>query len=251
MFRPPDAVRSGDLISGGAKRVLYGGPGLPPRRIGAETWGATFRGWPEEALDFYEGLSADNSKAYWTEHLSVYETHVRAPMEELLAALEAEFGPGRIFRPYRDVRFSKDKSPYKTHLGAWLSAGGYLQLSAAGLAAGSGMYQLAPDQLERYRRAVVHERTGEELTDVITDIEEAGIQVHGHDSLKTAPRGYPKDHPRADLLRHKGLTTWKEWPPAAWMGTPAAQERIVDFLRAGRPLRQWLDTYVGPSVSPR
>lgn len=208
----------------------------------------TFRGWPSEALEFYEGLSADNSKTYWTAHLATYETLVRAPMEELLAALEPEFGPGKIFRPYRDVRFSKDKSPYKTHLGAWLAAGGYVQLSAEGLAAGSGMYQMAPDQLDRYRRAVADERTGGELTDVLAVIEKAGIGVHGHDSLKTAPRGYPKDHPRVDLLRHKGLTTWQEWPPAAWLGTAATQKRIVDFLRRSRPLRQWLDTHVGPST---
>src|SRR6185436_10264821 len=100
-----------------------------------ETRGVTFRGWPSEALEFYEGLTADNSKTYWTSRLSFYEESVRGPMQELLAALEPEFGPGKIFRPYRDVRFSSDKSPYKTHLGAWLEFGGYLQLSADGLAA--------------------------------------------------------------------------------------------------------------------
>jgi uncharacterized protein (TIGR02453 family) len=209
----------------------------------------TFRGWPSEALEFYEGLSADNSKTYWTAHLTAYETQVRAPMEELLAALEPEFGPGKIFRPYRDVRFSKDKSPYKTHLGAWLAGGGYLQLSADGLAGGCGMYQMAPDQLDRYRRAVAGEPTGQELTGLIEVIEKAGVGVYGHGSLKTVPRGYAKDHPRVDLLRHKGLTTWQEWPPAAWLGTAAAKKRVVDFLRRSRPLRQWLDAHVGPSTA--
>jgi uncharacterized protein (TIGR02453 family) len=203
-----------------------------------------FRGWPSEALEFYEGLAADNSKTYWTGHKAVYERQVYAPMVELLAALEPEFGSGRIFRPYRDVRFSPDKSPYKTHLGAWLEAGGYVQLSAEGLAAGCGMYQMAPDQLDRYRRAVADDRTGTELTKLIATIERAGIGVHGHGSLKTAPKGYPKDHPRLDLLRHKGLTTWAEWPAAAWLGTSAAKQRIVGFLRASRPLRQWLDANV-------
>ncbi|BCJ46914.1 TIGR02453 family protein [Actinoplanes ianthinogenes] len=208
----------------------------------------TFRGWPVEALEFYEGLAADNSKTYWTRHLEFYESRVRGPMAELLAALEPEFGPGKIFRPYRDVRFSKDKTPYKTHLGAWLSAGGYIQLSADGLAAGSGYYQLDAGQLERYRRAVVDEQTGTELTEVIAGIEKAGIGVHGHGSLKTTPRGFPKDHPRIDLLRHKGLTTWKEWAPAAWLGTAAAQKRIVEFLRESLPLRHWLDDNVGRSA---
>ena len=211
----------------------------------AETLAVTFRGWPSEALEFYEGLTADNSKTYWTAHKAVYETQVQAPMAELLAALEPEFGPGKIFRPYRDVRFSADKSPYKTHLAAWLSAGGYLQLSAEGLGAGCGMYQMAPDQLDRYRRAVAEDRSGEQLTALVAAIEQAGVGVHGHGSLKTAPRGYPKDHPRLDLLRYKGITTWKQWPPAAWLGTAAAKNRIVEFLRTSRPLRQWLDDHVG------
>ena len=205
----------------------------------------TFRGWPSEALEFFEGLSADNSKTYWTAHREFYEEQVRGPMELLLAALEPEFGPGKIFRPYRDVRFSKDKSPYKDHLGAWLSFGGYLQLSAEGLAAGSGMYHLKPGQLDRYRRVVADERTGAQLTALIAGIEQDGISVVGHDSLKTAPRGYPKDHPRAGLLRHKGLTTWKQWEPAAWLGTAAAKNRIVTFLRTSRPLREWLNEQVG------
>jgi uncharacterized protein (TIGR02453 family) len=206
----------------------------------------TFRGWPSEALEFYEGLAADNSKTYWTAHQTLYEERVREPMRELLAALEPEFGPGKIFRPYRDVRFSNDKSPYKTHLGAWLEAGGYVQLSADGLAAGCGMYQMESDQLDRYRKAVAGDRTGKQLTEVIAAIEAAGIGVHGHGSLKTAPRGYPKDHPRVDLLRHKGLTTWQEWVPAAWLGTAKAQTKLVDFLRRSRPLREWLDDHVGP-----
>jgi uncharacterized protein (TIGR02453 family) len=206
----------------------------------------TFRGWPVEALEFYDGLVADNSKTYWTKHLEFYEEQVRGPMLELLAALEPEFGPGKIFRPYRDVRFSKDKTPYKTHLGAWLSFGGYVQLSGDGLAAGCGMYQLAPDQLARYRRAVADDRTGGQLEAVLDELGRGTISVAGHGSLKTVPRGFPKDHPRVDLLRHKGLTTWMEWPPAAWLGTAAAKKRLVDFFRASRPLREWLDDHVGP-----
>jgi uncharacterized protein (TIGR02453 family) len=224
---------------------------LPPSVAVAETHRVTFRGWPSEALEFYDGLAADNSKTYWSSHKAFYETQVYGPMVELLAALEPEFGPGKVFRPYRDVRFSADKSPYKTHLGAWLEFGGYLQLSADGLAAGCGMYEMAPDQLDRYRRAVADDRTGTELTALIAAIERNRIGVHGHGSLKTAPKGYPKDHPRLALLRHKGLTTWKEWPPAAWMGTPAAKKRIVEFLRISRPLREWMDVNVGPSTTPR
>ena len=98
-----------------------------------------FRGWPSEALAFFEGLEADNSKAYWQDHKGDYEHFVLRPMTELLADLEPEFGEGRIFRPYRDVRFSRDKSPYKTNIAATLSEGGYISFSADGLGAGSGL----------------------------------------------------------------------------------------------------------------
>ena len=109
-----------------------------------------FRGWRPEALEFFEGLETDNSKAYWQAHRSTYETEVLAPMEELLAELEPEWGEGRIFRPYRDIRFSADKSPYKTNIAAMVGPG-YVHLSADGLGAGMGMYHMAPDQLERFR----------------------------------------------------------------------------------------------------
>jgi uncharacterized protein (TIGR02453 family) len=209
----------------------------------------TFRGWPEDALAFYEGLEADNSKTYWTANLAVYTDAVLGPMTALLAELAGEFGEGKIFRPYRDVRFSADKSPYKTAVAATLGSG-YLQLSADGLAAGRGTYVMATDQLERYRAAVADARTGGELERLVATIRRKDIEVTAHDTLKTAPRGYPKDHPRADLLRHKGLVAWKHWPVAAWLGTAGAKKRVVDFLRAAQPLTDWLDAHVGPSTQP-
>jgi uncharacterized protein (TIGR02453 family) len=206
-----------------------------------------FRGWPAEAIEFFEGLEADNTKTYWQEHKPVYEKQVRAPMDELLAELEPEFGEGKVFRPYRDVRFSKDKSPYKTAIAATLAEGGYVSFSADGLGAGSGMYMPAPDQLERFRRAIADDRTGTQLVGLVDELRAAGIDVTAHDVLKTAPRGYPKDHPRIELLRHKGLIAWKQWPVAAWMGRAKAKDRVVEFLRAAGPLNGWLDKHVGPS----
>lgn len=208
-----------------------------------------FRGWKAEALEFYEGLEADNSKVYWQRNKDVYEQLVRAPMEELLAELEPDWGEGRIFRPYRDIRFSRDKSPYKTAIGAMVG-GGYVQLSADGLAAGCGMWEMAPDQLERYREAVADGRSGTRLTKLKADAETVGLQVMGHDELKTAPRGYPKDHPRIELLRYKGLVTWREWPAGAWLGTRRAKDRVVEFLAASQPIERWLATNVGPSTLP-
>jgi uncharacterized protein (TIGR02453 family) len=207
-----------------------------------------FSGWPEEALDFYEGLAADNSKTYWTKHKQTYDTAVLRPMTELVEELAPEFGETKIFRPYRDVRFSKDKTPYKTHIGA-LVGSGYIQLSARGLAAGDGMYGMAPDQLDRYRLAVAADRTGGDLADVIAAVEQHGIGVGGRDVLKTAPRGYPADHPRIGLLRYKGIVAWKEWPVESWLETAAARDRVAGFLRATRPLSTWLAENVGPSAT--
>jgi uncharacterized protein (TIGR02453 family) len=206
-----------------------------------------FDGWPDEALEFYEGLVADNSKIYWSEHKQTYDSCVLGPMTELVAELSPEFGAAKIFRPYRDVRFSKDKTPYKTHIGALIGSG-YVQFSAAGLAAGDGMYHLAPDQLERYRQAVADDRTGADLAKVIAEVEGHGIEVHGQDPLKSAPRGYPADHPRIGLLRYKGLVAWQQWPAEAWLGTAAAAGRVTGFLRASRPLSTWLNSHVGPSA---
>lgn len=208
-----------------------------------------FRGWRVEALEFFEGLEAENSKAYWQRNKDVYEKLVRAPMEELLAELVPEWGDGRVFRPYRDVRFSRDKSPYKTHIGAMVGEG-YVQLSAEGLAAGSGMWEMAPDQLERFRDAVDAERSGKALSKLVAGARAAGLELMAHETLKTAPRGYPKDHPRIELLRYKGLVAWREWPAGAWLGTKRAKDRIVEFLRSSRPLSGWLRTNVGPSTLP-
>jgi uncharacterized protein (TIGR02453 family) len=207
-----------------------------------------FTGWPAEAIELYEGLEADNSKTYWLANKAVYEEAVHAPMAALLVELEEEFGAGKIYRPYRDVRFSRDKAPYKTAIGASLAGGGYVQISSAGLGAGSGMYMMAPDQLERYRAAVAADAAGTALVAVIAALEKKGVDVSGHDSLKTAPKGYPKDHARIELLRYKGLVAWQQWPPEAWLGTAAAKKRLVGFLRACDPMNSWLAEHVGAST---
>lgn len=208
-----------------------------------------FRGWPAEVLEFFERLQADNSKSFWQRNKEIYETQVRAPMEELLEELAPEFGEGRIHRPYRDIRFSADKSPYKSHISATIGDG-YVYLDANGLGAGSGMWEMSPDQLDRYRRAVDDDRTGSKLVDVVKAARAKGLDVEGHGTLKTAPRGYPKDHPRIELLRNKGLIAWKRWPAGSWLGTPKAKDRVAETLRLSEPLNRWLHEHVGASTTP-
>jgi len=204
-----------------------------------------FSGWPEEALDFYDGLEADNTKTYWTEHKAVYTGQILAPMTELAEELAGEFGEPKIFRPYRDVRFSRDKSPYKTHIGAVFGGTGYVQLSAEGLGAGAGRWQLDPDELARYRAAVARDDPGAELEAIVAALGQAGLETRGHGVLKSAPRGYPADHPRIALLRYKGVTAWQQWPVEPWLETPAAKDRLVTFFRTAQPLCSWLTAHVG------
>ncbi len=226
-------------------------PGRPlPMLVGVGTGryaAMPFNGWPEEALDFYEGLEADNSKAYWTAHRASYEAAVLAPMTALTEELAADFGEVKIFRPYRDIRFSKDKSPYKTAIGAMIGSG-YIQLSADGLAAGNGMYEMAADQLDRFRAVVADDSSGGQLERIIDAVTSHGIAVQGRDVLKTAPRGYPADHPRIGLLRYKGLVAWRQWPVEPWLSTAAAKEHVADFMTATRPLADWLRANVGSSA---
>lgn len=202
-----------------------------------------FTGWPIEAVEFYEGLQADNSKVYWQRHKAVYDTCVRAPMEQLLGELAGEFGAAKIFRPYRDVRFSADKTPYKTNCAAQLGMG-YVSFSADGLSVGGGLYMPDPAALRRYRAAVDDASSGEELVAIVAGLRKAGFETMAHESLKTAPKGFAVDHPRIDLLRLKGIAAMKTWPVAAWLGTAKAKDRVVGGLRATAPLTGWLTRYV-------
>jgi uncharacterized protein (TIGR02453 family) len=207
----------------------------------------SFAGWPGEAVEFFEDLEEDNTKSFWQANIETYEISVKRPTEELLAELEPEFGAGRLFRPYRDVRFSKDKSPYKTNIAAAIGPFGYVTLSAEGLGAGAGMYVMAPDQLERYRKAVDAEKTGTALELVVEAVKKKGYTCTPSAPLKTAPKGYPKDHPRIALLNGKGIIVWKLWPVAGWLSTKKAKERVVDVLRSSAPLNEWLADHVGES----
>ncbi|MEV0945518.1 DUF2461 domain-containing protein [Rhodococcus sp. NPDC049939] len=207
-----------------------------------------FTGIPTAALDFYEDLEADNSKSFWTAHKAVYDDSVRAPMVALLADLESEFGPGKVFRPYRDVRFSKDKTPYKTHQGGFVETrpgvGFYVQIDASGLFVAGGFYAHTPVQVTRFREAVDDQRRGRQLERIVKKVEGAGYEIGG-DKLKTRPRGVAEDHPRLDLMRHKSLTASKAYLSPTWIDTARSAEEVRAAWREMRPLVEWLTNTVG------
>lgn len=214
---------------------------------------ATFSGWPDAALDFYRDLERENNRAFWTAHRDVYERDVKAPFMALSDLVTEEFGPLRVFRPNRDVRFSKDKAPYKTRCYAVTEGDGaeayYVEISTKGLVVASGYWMMANDQLSRYRQAVDDVRSGPALERIVADLRSQTLAIEGQ-GLKTAPRGYPRDHPRVELLRYKSVAAMRTFPPAEWFATPAAADRIVGVWRAAGPLNEWLADNVGPSTEP-
>lgn len=211
-----------------------------------------FSGIPAEAFDFYDALAADNTKTFWTEHKGDYERYVRDPLRTLATELEPAFGPAHLYRPYRDVRFSKDKTPYKDHQGMFMELrnglGWYLQLSSAGLMVAAGWYQSDSEQVQRYRERVASD-DGDRLEAMLDDLQSAGYEVGGN-QLKTRPRGVDADHPHLELLRYRSLYVTRTWQPAAWMGTREAVDRVGGAWEQARSFTDWLAGVVGPGDAP-
>lgn len=208
----------------------------------------TFTGFPKEALDFYDDLEMDNTKLFWTAHKEVYETCVKAPMVELTGALEEEFGPANVFRPYRDLRFSKDKTPYKNHQGAYVGSsngsGWYVQVSSAGVYVAVGYYEPSSEALAAIRRAIADDQNGTELMKLVAGLERKGW-TRGGEMLKTRPQGYAADHPRIELLRHKSLVLHKDYGFDEVIHTPELLKRIRSDWRAARPFVDWVGAHSG------
>jgi uncharacterized protein (TIGR02453 family) len=204
---------------------------------------AEFTGFPEAALDFYDDLEMDNTKSFWEAHRATYDEAVAAPMRALVGALEPEFGTAKVFRPYRDVRFAKDKTPYKTHQGAYIalapSTGYYLQVSAAGVRVGAGFYEASTDRLAAVRAAIDDKGHGSDLESILADLTSNGWELGG-EQLKTAPRGYDVDHPRIALLRHKSMTLGKDHGFAPVIHSPELLDQVCADWHEASPFVEWV-----------
>ena len=186
----------------------------------------------------------NNSKAYFESHRKQYEHNVKAPRVALLTDLEPEFGGARISRPNRDIRFSADKSPYKTNIYATTSAGGYIALDAEGLVAGGGRHMMEPGQLATFREAIASKASGEKIAAIVSALRAKSYGVEGQE-LKRVPSPHPQDHPRGDLLKHKRLIYWRRWPIEPWIATPKARERVRQAWVEGADLQAWLARHLG------
>jgi uncharacterized protein (TIGR02453 family) len=222
-------------------------------RAGSET---KFGGFGPQVRRWFKGLEADNSREYFATNREVFERAIRGQMEALLVELGERFGGEvKMFRQNRDIRFSPDKSPYKTNTygilhGPEVPAGGlYASISADGLVAGCGYHLMARDQLDRYREAVDDERRGQKLSKLVSNAEKAGLELWG-ESVATAPRGYPKDHQRIDLLRRKSLALGARLKFGRGISRDDGLKFVASTWRATQPVARWLDEQVGPSTLP-
>ncbi|NUR09125.1 MAG: DUF2461 domain-containing protein [Nocardioidaceae bacterium] len=208
----------------------------------------SFDGFPVAALDFYDDLELDNTKSFWTAHKDTYDSAVKAPMTALVEALEPEFGTAKVFRPYRDVRFAKDKTPYKTHQGAFVacgpSTGWYVQVSAAGVRVGVGFYEASSPRLASLRAAMADDRHGPRLVRIVRKLERAGWELGG-ETLKTAPRGYDAEHPRIDLLRHRSMSLGRSYGFEPVIHSPELLDLVRADWRAATPFVRWVEEFGG------
>ncbi len=211
-----------------------------------------FDGFPVEAFDFYETLAAHNTRAWWQSHKDDYQRLVREPMTRLLAELSDEFGDAHLFRPHRDTRFSKDKTPMKDHQGGYVAiedaVGYYVQISASGLMVAGGWYSPQGAQVVCYREAIESGHAAL-VRKLMATAQRQGWEIDGQ-PLKTRPRGVDPDHPDLDLLRFKALTASRQYGVEPWMGTRRALTVVRNGWRQIAPLTEWLGDHVGPAQDP-
>jgi uncharacterized protein (TIGR02453 family) len=211
----------------------------------------SFRGWPQEGVEFLRDLEDNNDRDWFKANRSRREDFLVAPALALAGDL-AEFGSPHVFRPWNDTRFHH-RPPIKEHLGMTIGyegAGGwYIELSLDGLVVAAGLHRPARDQLERIRQGIDGARTAAALDRALAVAAGAGMSLP-EPQLKRAPRGYPADHPRLDLLRLGSLTVSRRDDLRGWIHKPEAGRRIRERVEAARPLVEWLRKHVGPTQLP-
>ena len=215
----------------------------------------TFRGWPQDALDFYEGLEADNSKTYFHAHKQMYDECVKAPFLALSDEIEREFGPLHVFRPNRDIRFAKDKTPYKTAAAAVTERSKAAPRTTCRSRARASTSAPATTTSRR-RPARALPRRGRRRED--------RAEARGRGCRRSASRSYEVGTQRLVAARAarlsrtttrassccgmKGMHVGKTFGAPRWLHTAGALDRIVKTWRDAAPVNNWFDKNVGPST---
>lgn len=224
---------------------------------------STFNGFPKESVAFLRALDKNNNREWFKSHKGEYEDTLLEPARNFVVAMGErlrEIAPQiqaipqvdkSIFRIHRDTRFSKDKRPYKTHLAVFMwegfgakmeSPGFYFHLEKDTLMLGGGMYCFTKEQLALYRAAVDHGKRGSALQRILRAGDQAfpGSHFKGMDDYKRVPRGFPQDHPRADLLKKKGAVMGEEGPVPASLFNTRALDYVYRRFEKMRGLHCWL-----------
>lgn len=227
----------------------------------------TFNGFPEAGLQFLRDIEVHNNKAWFEENRGTFDASLIAPAQDFVAALGSRLqtldpaividtrtdGRGVLMRFYRDTRFSKDKSPYKTNIAGMFSDGqgkkterpayGF-HMGAESMELMAGMFKFSKEHLAAYRQAVAGEQSGEELVAILRRLGEAGPYHLAGEHYKRVPAGYEAGHPRADLLRYAGLYAYPAALESRYLTSPELVDVCMDHFRTMAPVYDWLGNYV-------
>jgi uncharacterized protein (TIGR02453 family) len=219
-----------------------------------------FDGLPKRCVAFLEELAANNNREWFEAHRVDFDNYVMEPTRQFVVALGErlhEFAPGvvaeprvdrSIFRIYRDVRFSKDKSPYKTNLGIWFwegtlprkeCSGFYFHLEPPTLMLAAGAYQFGKEMLAGYRESVVHPEYGKQLADAIDEVTDGPYTIGGK-HYKRVPRGFDPDDENSDLLLYNSLYAATEIGIPDDLYTPGLVDFCANKYRDMSPIHKWL-----------
>jgi uncharacterized protein (TIGR02453 family) len=201
-----------------------------------------FTGFPREATEFFRELALNNNRDWFQAHKDVYEQTCRDSLKALVTELDP-VGTPQISRINRDMRFSRDGKPYKTHIAAGV-LGTYISLSAEGLYIGTGMYRPEPAVLQKFRAAIDADKSGRELTRIVGTIRKRGYTVGTHESVNSSPRGFAADHPRIELLRMKDIHAGKMIQPGPVLASRKAVAAVKKVMADVRPLADWIARHV-------
>jgi uncharacterized protein (TIGR02453 family) len=202
-----------------------------------------FAGFTRDAFSFWKGLERNNNRDWFHAHKDQYEQAVRRPMQLLIDELAPLYGPGRLSRINKDMRFAKEK-PYKNYLATGLG-GSYLSFSKEGLWVGTGMYKPEPAALRQLREAIASDSSGRKLTTLIASLRRKGFEVDTHARLDKPPRGYDASHPRLELLCMKDIYVGQLFGADA-VSSALLLDGVVKAMAALEPFRAWLRKYARP-----
>ena len=224
-----------------------------------------FGGFPQETADFLRGISDNNEKPWFEAHRPLFEAGYVNAARSFIEAIGPElrkisptvdFAPkvgGSMMRVNRDIRFSKDKRPYKDHLDLWFwhgegkgwsAPGFFLRITPSLIWLGTGMHAIQGDMLKRFRDAVVNDKSGKAMLAAIEKVNNSGPYVVGGKSRKMVPRGYDKTHPRAEYLLYEALYAHYE-APADVAYDPSFGDAAIEHFRNTWPIAKWLLDEVG------